>query len=896
MVHLVLTHGRAQEFGIPQTMLEAWDQALRFGLKRAKAPFHADIPISLAFYGDYWRPDAAEVLTRGSDVAPSALQSALAADMAAAAPWGRARGEVTTRAGWDSLNSLVVWLDERINVGDVAVRLLMQDVETYFGVAELRDNAIQRIVEAVNDASDEVILIGHSLGTVVAYDALRRHPELPARGYVSLGSPLGLPTVRRSLEASGALRFPDDLDRWINIYDKRDFVTGNQPLAPFYRADDSRQVEDSLSQGKRPSVLQLTAAHDGAVYLSAVVLGKAVRSLVEMLQGEQDARGERGIGPTRGGAIGAAPDLPTGAAEQFAIGNGGAPRARSSAPRAHDGEPTPEPTAGGTRGGAQRFDDGSGAAVRPARRDAALDAADREPGARTRTVQRAASADFPATVAPGSTSTLRYQVGATPEFHNVARIVAEVPEDAEWLDLTVKIQAPDFDVFDPDTKEPADSAELPLNLTNPEASASGEFLLKAKETADPLKSTIVLRFFRGNANVGRIKLFTSIDGGARGAERDQPAAPAQGFLQVVKDAAPGPDLTIFVTSNGRNQFVLEALWMGERAPRLLRQKPEHLGVMNVGDDAREWAKGILLKFQQTLQPGLTQRERKERVENLGRELWNQLPDEFQDFYWRKMHGKKLTIVISSEEPYIPWELVKPVRPSGGRAVPMLGVAFPMARWLDDFGTLPSPIEVHEFRVVAPGYTDRPLPAADEEANDLVARFKAKRVNPGNRRQVLDLLKSKNLQVLHFSGHGKFGNGPDDSHLALLDDALELIDLNGADFADPDDPHDPPLIFLNACEVGDQGWALTHIGGWAEKFCGAGGAAFVGPYWEVSDVVAHKAALLFYGLLREGTSIGEAMRQVRLRFSEDGESRYDPTWLAYTLHCQPNVTVAFPEPQ
>jgi hypothetical protein len=474
--------------------------------------------------------------------------------------------------------------------------------------------------------------------------------------------------------------------------------------------------------------------------------------------------------------------------------------------------------------------------------------------------------------------------------------VADVPEDAEWLDLTVKIQAPDFDVFDPDTKEPADSAELPLNLTNPEASASGEFLLKAKETAEPLKSTIVLRFFRGNANVGRIKLFTSIDGGARRAERDQSAAPTQGFLQVVKDAAPEPDLTIFVTSNGRDQFVLDALWMGERAPRLLRQKPEHLGVMNVGDDAREWAKRILLEFQETLQPGLTQQERKERVENLGRELWNQLPDEFQDFYWRKMHGKKLTIVISSEEPYIPWELVKPVRPSGGRAVPMLGVAFPMARWLDAFGTLPSPIEVHEFRVVAPGYTDRPLPAADEEANDLVARFKAKRVNPGNRRQVLDLLKSKNLQVLHFSGHGKFGDGLDDSHLALLDDALELIDLNGADFADPDDPHDPPLVFLNACEVGDQGWALTHIGGWAEKFCGAGGAAFVGPYWEVSDTVAHKAALLFYGLLREGTPIGEAMRQVRLRFSEDGESRYDPTWLAYTLHCQPNVTVAFPEPR
>jgi hypothetical protein len=67
MVHLVLTHGRAQEFGIPQTMLEAWEPALRYGLQRAEAPFFADIPISLAYYGDYWRPDAEDVPTRGGE-------------------------------------------------------------------------------------------------------------------------------------------------------------------------------------------------------------------------------------------------------------------------------------------------------------------------------------------------------------------------------------------------------------------------------------------------------------------------------------------------------------------------------------------------------------------------------------------------------------------------------------------------------------------------------------------------------------------------------------------------------------------------------------------------------------------------------------------------------------
>jgi hypothetical protein len=308
MVHLVLTHGRAQEFGIPQTMLDAWEPALRYGLQRAKAPFSADIPISLAFYGDYWRPDAGEARTRGAAEPPSALQSALAADMATAALGRRARGEVATRAGWDSLNNLVVWLDDHIKIGDVAVSLFMQDIESYFGDADLRDKAIQRIVEAVRAAADDVILLGHSLGTVVAYDALRRYPELPVRGYVSLGSPLGLPTVRRALTASGGLQFPDDLDRWVNIYDKRDFVTGNQPLASLYPADDGREVDDRLSQGRRPSVLHLAAAHDGIVYLSSVALGKAVRSLVEMAQGQQGAREERPMSPAAARTV-SSPDL-----------------------------------------------------------------------------------------------------------------------------------------------------------------------------------------------------------------------------------------------------------------------------------------------------------------------------------------------------------------------------------------------------------------------------------------------------------------------------------------------------------------------------------------------------------------------------------------------------------
>ena len=57
MVHLVIVHGRAQEFGIPVAVQRPLEEGLRWGLERVEAPYFATVPVSLAFYGDYWRPD-----------------------------------------------------------------------------------------------------------------------------------------------------------------------------------------------------------------------------------------------------------------------------------------------------------------------------------------------------------------------------------------------------------------------------------------------------------------------------------------------------------------------------------------------------------------------------------------------------------------------------------------------------------------------------------------------------------------------------------------------------------------------------------------------------------------------------------------------------------------------
>jgi CHAT domain-containing protein len=158
--------------------------------------------------------------------------------------------------------------------------------------------------------------------------------------------------------------------------------------------------------------------------------------------------------------------------------------------------------------------------------------------------------------------------------------------------------------------------------------------------------------------------------------------------------------------------------------------------------------------------------------------------------------------------------------------------------------------------------------------------------------VVQLLRSRGLQAIHFAGHGRFDPAAADaSELLLADAPLRPTDVAGATIGQAE----RPLVFVNACEVGQQEWALTQIGGWAEAFCAAGCTAFVGPYWPVEDRVAARAARVFYEALRAGETVGQAMQAVRRRFQTDAEFPAHPTWLAYTLHCQPNVTVEFVPP-
>ena len=107
---------------------------------------------------------------------------------------------------------------------------------------------------------DQIMLIAHSMGSIIAYDALRdlgrEKPEFAVDHFVTIGSPLGLSYVKEKIKAErrynsepeGRLRSPTVVrKRWKNYADRRDPVAVDTHLSDDFSENATGiQVEDDL--------------------------------------------------------------------------------------------------------------------------------------------------------------------------------------------------------------------------------------------------------------------------------------------------------------------------------------------------------------------------------------------------------------------------------------------------------------------------------------------------------------------------------------------------------------------------------------------------------------------------------------------------------------------------
>ncbi len=292
------------------------------------------------------------------------------------------------------------------------------------------------------------------------------------------------------------------------------------------------------------------------------------------------------------------------------------------------------------------------------------------------------------------------------------------------------------------------------------------------------------------------------------------------------------------------------------------------------------------------------REISEELADLGRWLYDQLfPPELQTAY-RKFRGVVRTLQITSDEPWIPWELVKPFDagdPSSIVEDDFLCMQFELTRWLAGDTAPAAAVSVDRLAVFEVGKPRKGavLPAAAEERKRVASLASdhpnLEDVSPKEAgfNELKTLLRDGRLGLLHFAGHGDYSaEQPDESRI----DLAHRRHFRPQNLTDPQLRarlrQDRPLVFLNACRAAQQGWSLTGLGGWADAWvrdCGCG--AFVAPQWKVSDGLAESFAGAFYTALEEGETFGAAARKARqaLRDEEPGL----PTWLAYSVYAHPN---------
>ena len=287
-----------------------------------------------------------------------------------------------------------------------------------------------------------------------------------------------------------------------------------------------------------------------------------------------------------------------------------------------------------------------------------------------------------------------------------------------------------------------------------------------------------------------------------------------------------------------------------------------------------------------------------RLRQLGQNLWRELiPKDLQDIYAREREDwRDRTLLVLSDEPHIPWELLWPYGQGWSDDGPWCET-LRLTRWLrcDDQGNgnAKPPVHLHLSPVALIAPTDSMLPAAQTERTELAGLFSTRGIQDISPAEptwsgVMDFLEGGDYHWVHVAAHGSFyPEAPDaDSALWLQGrTALNPDAIVGPDIESHFGAARPAFIF-NCCEVGRQGWSLTRIGGWANRLIGAGAGLYIGPHWVVSDGPAKTFALSLYEHLLDGDTVAEAVRQARLIARQQG----DPTWLAYSVYAHPNARV------
>ena len=143
-------------------------------------------------------------------------------------------------------------------VADERVELHLRDLRRYLrNRNEIADHTRQMLkmpLRAAAEAGRPVLLIGHSMGSVIAWDSLwemsrRDGDDVRIDTLLTMGSPLGQRFIQKRLQGyaeQGKQRYPEGIGRWINLAAVGDLTSVDPYLGGDFRAMVEHGLVDAI--------------------------------------------------------------------------------------------------------------------------------------------------------------------------------------------------------------------------------------------------------------------------------------------------------------------------------------------------------------------------------------------------------------------------------------------------------------------------------------------------------------------------------------------------------------------------------------------------------------------------------------------------------------------------
>jgi hypothetical protein len=289
---IVGVHGIAQQQRGRHQLLDEWAPALADGIERSVRRRVAVPELDIAYYGDLFLepptdgkhkgatpdpnpdPEAALLDELGAEEAEvlDHIASGLVSDVDVA---GAEEAEPDKGIGRvpRPLQTMIAALDRRFGRRGAGVLLMgeLRQVRRY-----LLDPELKRAVDArTRDAAAGCrVLIGHSLGSVVAFEYVRQNPDHHLDLLLTAGSPLGLRVIQQLMPGASygaAAGIPANTAAWVNVRDPRDPVAAAGPLDTHWAGIKDVPVDNEKS------------AHAVRRYLGKAQVGDAIRAVLPAL-------------------------------------------------------------------------------------------------------------------------------------------------------------------------------------------------------------------------------------------------------------------------------------------------------------------------------------------------------------------------------------------------------------------------------------------------------------------------------------------------------------------------------------------------------------------------------------------------------------------------------------